>query len=136
MKEASSFFSQTYQARKIVVVDFGFLGDTVHLIPALWDLQSNYPEAELHVVTTEVGGEVLKMAPCVQKVWTYKLTNPSPPWYKSLGLVWQLRKEKFNTRAQAKSGQNENPAKMKGLRKDLARALTEKKIRSAAPANA
>ena len=96
MKEASSFFSQTYQARKIVVVDFGFLGDTVHLIPALWDLQSNYPEAELHVVTTEVGGEVLKMAPCVQKVWTYKLTNPSPPWYNSLGLVWQLRKEKFD----------------------------------------
>ena len=36
--------------------------------------------------------------------------------------IAELRKEKFNTRAQAKSGQNEN--------------LTEKKIRSAAPANA
>lgn len=41
--------------------------------------------------------------------------------------IAELRKEKFNTRAQAKSGQNENPAKMKGLRKDLARALTERK---------
>ncbi len=50
--------------------------------------------------------------------------------------IAELRKEKFNTRAQAKSGQNENPAKMKGLRRDLARALTEKQIRSAAPANA
>lgn len=50
--------------------------------------------------------------------------------------VAELRKEKFNSRAQAKSGQNENPAKMKGLRKDIARALTEKKIRSVASAKA
>ena len=50
--------------------------------------------------------------------------------------IAELRKEKFSAYAQAKSGQNENPAKMKGLRKDLARALTEKTIRSAASANA
>ena len=50
--------------------------------------------------------------------------------------IAELRKEKYNTRAQHKNGHNDNPAKMEGLRKDLARALTEKKIRSAAPANA
>ncbi len=43
----------------------------------------------------------------------------------------ELRKEKFNLRAQAKSGQLENPAKMKQTRRDLARVLTEIKAREA-----
>ena len=41
----------------------------------------------------------------------------------------ELRKEKFNLRAQAKSGQLENPAKMKQTRRDLARVLTEIRAR-------
>ena len=41
----------------------------------------------------------------------------------------ELRKEKFNLRAQAKSGQLENPANMKQTRRDLARVLTEIRAR-------
>lgn len=54
--------------------------------------------------------------------------------------VAEFKKEKFNFRAQSKAGQNENPAKMKELRKNIARVLTEKRRRaltaeSAAPAS-
>lgn len=90
------FFVRTQNARKIIVVDFGFLGDIIHLCPALWMLHENYPQAEIHVVTTPVGAEVLKMVPCVKKSWSYTLTNPSPPWYKSLKLIRRLRKEHFD----------------------------------------
>jgi ADP-heptose:LPS heptosyltransferase len=76
----SSFYEETRSARKIVVVDFGFLGDTVHLIPPLRALLQNYPQAELHVVTTPVGAEILKMTPC----------------HESLGLVRQLRAQRFD----------------------------------------
>lgn len=46
--------------------------------------------------------------------------------------IEECRKEKFNLRAQSKRGQLENPAKVKTTRRDLARALTEQKLRSAA----
>ena len=44
--------------------------------------------------------------------------------------VAEFKKEKFNFRAQTKAGQNENPAKMKELRRNIARALTEKRRRA------
>ena len=37
----------------------------------------------------------------------------------------ELRKEKFLLRAQAKSGQLENPAKIRTARRNLARVMTE-----------
>jgi len=92
----TTFYEETRNAGKIVVVDFGFLGDTVHLVPSLQALRRNYPRAELHVVTTPVGAEILKMTPCVDRVWPYRLTHPSPPWHKSLGLVRRLRAQRFD----------------------------------------
>jgi hypothetical protein len=33
------FFQRTRTANKVMVLDLGFLGDTVHLLPALWMVQ-------------------------------------------------------------------------------------------------
>ena len=44
-----NFFERTRTARKVMVLDLGFLGDTVHLLPALWMVRQTYPQAELHV---------------------------------------------------------------------------------------
>lgn len=44
--------------------------------------------------------------------------------------VEELRKEKFNARAQAKAGQNENPVKIRTIRRNIARALTEQSARA------
>ncbi len=46
----------------------------------------------------------------------------------------ECRKDKFKLRIQAKTGQLENPAKVKGVRQDIARLLTEKKLREMAAA--
>jgi large subunit ribosomal protein L29 len=47
----------------------------------------------------------------------------------------ELRKEKFKLGMQAKTGQLENPAKVRNIRRDVARMLTEKTRRAAKAAN-
>ncbi len=46
-----------------------------------------------------------------------------------LAQLEEMRKEKFNLRNQAKTGQLENSAKLRQLRRDVARILTEQKLR-------
>ncbi|MBL9128979.1 MAG: glycosyltransferase family 9 protein, partial [Verrucomicrobiales bacterium] len=84
------------RCRKVLVVDLGFLGDTIHTIPALRELRRSHPEAELHVVTTPVGGEVLALVDGIDRVWTVPLGNPSPPWWRHLDLQWRLFRERFD----------------------------------------
>ncbi|MBE6407422.1 MAG: 50S ribosomal protein L29 [Lentisphaeria bacterium] len=48
--------------------------------------------------------------------------------------IEDLKKEKFNLRAQSRAGQLESPAKIRLARRDLARALTELNQRTAAKA--
>jgi heptosyltransferase I len=92
---ARSFLERTRAAKKIIVVDFGFLGDSVHLTPSLWEIKQNYPAAELHTLSATVGAELLKLAPCVDKPWAIPLTAKSPPWWKHWDILLALRRERF-----------------------------------------
>ncbi len=91
-----AFYQKTRGAKKIVVVDLGFLGDTVHLVPALWEIKQHYPAAELHVVSAPVGAEVLRLAPCVDRAWALTLDPAKRSLREQLGLVAALRREKFD----------------------------------------
>lgn len=82
--------------RKVLVVDLGFLGDTLHLIPALHELRRRHASAELHVVTTPIGAEVLRLVEAVDRTWEYPLGKPSPPWWRHLDLQWALARERFD----------------------------------------
>lgn len=82
--------------RKVLVVDLGFLGDTIHTLPALRELRRHHAQAGLHVVTTPVGAEVLRLVDCVDRVWTVPLGSPSPPWWRHLDLQWRLFRERFD----------------------------------------
>jgi ADP-heptose:LPS heptosyltransferase len=94
--DLASFYSKTRDARKVIVVDLGFLGDTVHLLPALHELKRNYSRAELHVVTSAVGCEVLGLASCVDRTWSIEMS----PHRRSLLEQWRvlrsLRREQFD----------------------------------------
>jgi len=46
----------------------------------------------------------------------------------------ELRKDKFKLQAQSRAGQLENPAKVQGVRRDIARLLTDKRRRETAAA--
>ncbi len=94
--DLSKFRETTREAKKIVVVDLGFLGDTVHLIPSLWEIKSHYPQAELHVLTSPLGREVLQMAPCVDRAWAFPLGPPSPKWWEHWDVLRAMRRERFD----------------------------------------
>src|ERR1700722_17754165 len=96
MAAAGSFYGQTRAARKIVVVDFGFLGDALHLIPALWEIKRHYPEAALHVLSSPLGAEVLRLAPCVDRVWPVEIHPRRRSLREQFAVVRALRREKFD----------------------------------------
>jgi heptosyltransferase-1 len=91
-----TFSERTRAARKIIVVDFGFLGDSVHLVPALWEIKRHYPQAELHTLSAVVGAELLKLAPCVDRAWAFPLTPESPGWWRHWSIIRALRRERFD----------------------------------------
>jgi ADP-heptose:LPS heptosyltransferase len=91
----NQFYERTKSARKIIVIDLGFLGDSVHLIPALYEIKRHYPEAALHTWSANVGAEVLSLVPCVDKAWTFPLTAKSPGWWRHWDIIRALRQEKF-----------------------------------------
>jgi ADP-heptose:LPS heptosyltransferase len=91
-----AFLERTRAARKIIVVDFGFLGDSVHLVPALWELKRHYAGAELHTLSAPVGAELLSMAPCVDRPWAFPLGAKKVPWWKHWDILLALRRQRFD----------------------------------------
>jgi ADP-heptose:LPS heptosyltransferase len=94
--DLKEFLDRTRDAARVAVVDLGFLGDTIHLVPALWEIKDHYPKAELQVVTSPVGCEVLRMAACVDRARPFPLGPPSPKWWEHWGLLRALRRERFD----------------------------------------
>src|ERR1700733_10594425 len=92
----ATFYEQTRSARKIIVVDLGFLGDSVHLIPALYEIKRHYAEASLHTLSASIGAELVKLVPCVDKAWGFPLTAQSPGWWRHWTIIGELRREKFD----------------------------------------
>lgn len=80
--------------KKILVVDLGFLGDTVHSVPAIRALAST--GAQVDVMTTPVGAEVLGLVPEIRRIWVTPLRKPSPPWWQGLAQISALRSEKYD----------------------------------------
>lgn len=90
------FYSATRDARKIIVVDLGFLGDTVHLIPALWEIKRHYPEASLHLLSTPLGSDVCRLASCVDRLWPVELAPGKRSLRQQFSIIRALRRERFD----------------------------------------
>lgn len=94
--ELSSWFERTRDASSILVVDLGFLGDSVHLLPACAELKRLYPRARLETLSAPVGCELLALSPCVDRARAFPLGRPSPPWWRHLDVLWRVRRERFD----------------------------------------
>jgi ADP-heptose:LPS heptosyltransferase len=98
MKNSSgeSFFARTRGAKKVMVFDLGFLGDAVHLLPALWMVRQAYPQAELHVALSANVTTLFECVPWVNKAWGYMRYPRHATVRENLRLVAALRREKFD----------------------------------------
>lgn len=92
----TTFFERTRSARKLIVVALGFLGDSIHLIPALWEIKRNYPAAELHVAATPLGCEIIRLVPCVHRIWPVARNPRHSNWRRDWETVKAMRRERFD----------------------------------------
>jgi ADP-heptose:LPS heptosyltransferase len=93
---AENFFQRTRTARKVMVLDLGFLGDTVHLLPALWVVRQAYPTAELHVAVAAHITSLMDCVPWVNRVWGYMRYPRHATLHENIQMVARLRREKFD----------------------------------------
>src|SRR5947209_2505211 len=92
----ANFLQRTHTARKVLVPDLGFLGDTVHLMPALWMVRQAYPTAELHLMVAEHVTSLMEVAPWVDSIWGYPRFPKHASLRKNIQTVRRLRKERFD----------------------------------------
>jgi len=91
-----SIYGNTRAAKKIIAVHLGFLGDTLHLLPALAEIKRHYPQARLHVLSSPLGSEVLRLSRSVDQVWSMELDRRRRTWRGQWNMVRALRREKFD----------------------------------------
>ncbi|HEX9045614.1 MAG TPA: glycosyltransferase family 9 protein, partial [Verrucomicrobiae bacterium] len=93
---AEHFYPRTRAAKKVMVLDLGFLGDTVHLLPALWLVRQAYPQAELHVTVAAHITSLMDCVPWVNRVWGYMRYPRHATLRENIEMVSRLRREKFD----------------------------------------
>ncbi len=79
-----------------MLLDLGFLGDSIHLLPALWTLRQAYPEAELHVMVSDHVTKIMEVAPWIDRIWGYPRFPRGPKWYQDFGRIRRLRSAGFD----------------------------------------
>ena len=79
-----------------MLLDLGFVGDSIHLLPALWTLRQAYPGAELHVMVSEHVTRIMEVAPWIDKIWGYPRFPRGPKWYQDFGRISRLRAARFD----------------------------------------
>lgn len=90
-EQGRSFYEMARGAQRLLVLDLGFLGDTVHLIPALHEIRRAWPEASLDVMAEEKAKQILEVAPGFNDILGYPRFPKGPKWYEDLDRVKQLR---------------------------------------------
>ncbi|HXR03931.1 MAG TPA: glycosyltransferase family 9 protein [Verrucomicrobiae bacterium] len=91
-----SFLDRTREARKVMVFGLGFLGDMVHLLPAVWMVRRAYPRAQLHLGAAAHIASFLECAPWVDRVWGYPRFPRHASLRENLDFVRRLRRERFD----------------------------------------
>ncbi len=94
--DAQTFLQRTHGAKKVMVLDLGFLGDTVHLLPALWMVRQAYPHAKLHVTVAAHIASFMDCVPWVDRVWGYMRYPRHATLGENLDMIRRLRREKFD----------------------------------------
>lgn len=90
------FLERTRGAKKVMVLDLGFLGDTVHTLPALWMIRQAYPQAELHFAVEEHVTSLLQCTPWVNRVWGYPRFPRHATLRQNLQMITRMRREHFD----------------------------------------
>jgi ADP-heptose:LPS heptosyltransferase len=95
-KESISLYDQIRSCKKLLVLDLGFLGDAIHLIPALWMIRSALPNVRLDVMIADHIKSIFDLAPWLDNVIGYPRFPVGPKWYEDIHRIRSMRREKYD----------------------------------------
>lgn len=95
-KDVATFFDEVKTASRILVCDLGYLGDTIHLIPALDCIRQALPHVRLDVMVADHVKAILELTPWVDTVLGYPRFPKRLPWYKDVVWMWRLWHEGYD----------------------------------------
>jgi len=78
---------------KILVVRLSSLGDVLHLFPAISDLRSHLPDAEIHWLVEPAFAELVGWHSAIDKVIAIPLRSLKRTWWKIPVLLYKLRQQ-------------------------------------------
>jgi len=96
MSMKKSFVAQSQWVKKIVVLDLGFLGDTIHLLPALWMIHQNYPHAKIDVVVSTQVTSLFDVVPWINRAWAYMRYPRHATFLENIQFIRDMRREKYD----------------------------------------
>lgn len=82
--------------KKILIIQFKYLGDAVFITPALQSLHRQHPTAELHILVASEVAPIFQHLPFIKKVWALPRVRGKAKLSESLPFVRAMRKEKFD----------------------------------------
>lgn len=81
--------------KKILAIQFKYLGDAVFITPALFSLRQQYPEAEIHVLVAKEAAPLFTHISWINKVWAFPRIRGKSNILESWPIIHALRKEGF-----------------------------------------
>ncbi|MDI6781333.1 MAG: lipopolysaccharide heptosyltransferase II [bacterium] len=84
------------KCKKILIIQTAFIGDVVLTTPLIQSLSKGFPEAELHLLTTPKGKEVLEGDPCIANIIPYDKKGQQKGIFHFLKVVEELRRMHFD----------------------------------------
>jgi ADP-heptose:LPS heptosyltransferase len=94
--DPGSFYNIIRGKKKILVLDLGFLGDSIHLLPALWEIRQGLPNAHIEVMVADHIQSLMGLVPWIDKTSGYPRYPKGPQWYEDFRRVLKLWKEKYD----------------------------------------
>jgi heptosyltransferase-3 len=82
--------------KKILAIQFKYLGDVVFITPALHALKAQFPQAELHVLVAKEVAPLLENLTWITKIWAMPRTRGKFKLAETLPFIYSLRKENFD----------------------------------------
>jgi ADP-heptose:LPS heptosyltransferase len=95
-RDAVNLYNQIQNCKKLLVLDLGFLGDAIHLIPALWMIRAALPNVRLDVLIADHIKSIFDLTPWLDNVIGYPRFPVGPKWYEDIHRIRYLRKENYD----------------------------------------
>lgn len=81
---------------KILVIQTAFLGDVILTTPLIRKIKEFFPNAEIDIVTTPEGSEILKNNPAISEIIVYDKHRTESSWGALFAKGMKLRKKKYD----------------------------------------